>query len=264
MPWTVPPIVKQRPALTVGLGIFTFVLLAVDVIASHAIATKVSLYPGAPFHLDLNRLSLYPLFHQGLIHWALNYAAIFQPLSRFEVAHGTVYTGVTLNVLAVTAALQYSIVGILLFPNTHVVGLLGIVFSFAAYYAYKEHHTSPVLYTFKLQGREVLIPTLYAPFVFLVATVFLLPGSSFFGHLAGIGSGYLLALDKLKFMYPPSKIILWIEGKVAAAIALLDGLVVYYKEEDAIPQRGISYNPILNKDVESAATFSETNVLGTA
>lgn len=252
--------ISKYPALTVGLAIFTFVLLIIDLATSHALASKLSLYPGAPFHFDLNRLSFYPLFHQGFIHWVLNVVGLFTPMAIFERSHGTVYTGVTLNLLAVTAALQYCIVGSLLCPNTHVIGLSGIVFSFFSYIAYKEHELKPVIFTFKLSGREYSIPTLYSPFVFLVVTFILLPSSSLFGHLAGIGSGYLLGMDKLKILYPPSKIILFIEQKLQKPISLLDGIVVYYKEEDAIATRGVSYNPLLSQDVESAVNSDTLGV----
>lgn len=254
--WSYPNLstVSHYPALTVGISLFTFALLLVDLGTGHSLAHKFSLFPLAPIKFDLNRISFYLLFHQGLIHWALNVAGLFTPLSIFEKTHGTVYTGITLNLLAVTAALQYSLVGLLLFPHTHVIGLSGVVFSFFSFFAYKEHQLKPVIYTFKLQGREYSIPTLYSPFVALLVTLIILPGSSFFGHLAGISSGYLLAMDKLKILYPPSKVILWIENKLAGPIGLLDGVVVYYKEQDSVDARGISYTPILTQDEESGST----------
>lgn len=254
--WSYPNLstVSHYPALTVGISLFTFVLLLIDLGTGHSLAHKFSLFPLAPIKFDLNRISFYLLFHQGLIHWGLNIAGLFTPLSIFEKTHGTVYTGVTLNLLAVTAALQYSLVGLLLFPHTHVIGLSGVVFSFFSFFAYKEHQLKPVIYTFKLQGREYSIPTLYSPFVALLVTLIILPGSSFFGHLAGISSGYLLAMDKLKILYPPSKVILWIEDKLAGPIGLLDGIVVYYKEHDSVDARGISYTPILAQDEESGST----------
>lgn len=265
--WSYPNLstISQYPALTVGLSIFTFVLLLIDLGTNHSLAHKFSLSPLAPIKFDLNRLSFYLLFHQGLIHWALNVAGLFTPLSIFEQSHGTVYTGITLNLLAVTAALQYSLVGLLFFPHTHVIGLSGIVFSFFTFFAYKEHLSKPVIYTFKLLGREYSIPTLYSPLVALLVTFLLFPGSSFFGHLAGISSGYLLALDKLKILYPPSKIILWIEDKLSGAIGLLDGIVIYYREDESAENRGVSYTPILSQDVELGAQYGGSgHVLGLA
>lgn len=244
--------IATYPALTVGLCIFTFVLLLADTYAGTYLSHAVSLYPYAPAHFDMNRVSMYLLFHQGLFHWLFNIVALFTPLAMFERSHGTVYTGVTLNLMAVVAAVQYCVVGMLLYPETHVIGLSGVVFSFMSFYAYKEHQVHPVLYTFKFQGREISIPTLYSPILFLFVTVVLVPGSSFFGHLAGISTGYFLAMDYLKILYPPSKVILFIEEKLATPISWLDGVVTYYPEADAIEFRGVSYNPILTPVVETA------------
>jgi membrane associated rhomboid family serine protease len=244
--------ITQYPALTVGLSVFTFLLLVIDLCSNQALSQKFSLYPNAPFEFDLNRLSFYLLFHRGFTHWLLNVVGLFSPLAIFERTNGTVFTGVTLNVLAVTAGLQFCIVGKLLYPNTQVIGLSGVVFLFMSFMAYKEHHTTPVIYTFKYQGSEVSIPTLYSPFIFLIVCMVLIPGSSFWGHLAGISSGYLLALGYIKFLYPPLKAILFIERKLQTPINALRSLVVYYKEEEAIEQRGVSYNPLLSSDPESA------------
>lgn len=251
--------ITQYPALTVGLSIFTFLLLVIDLCFNQALSQKFSLHPNAPFEFDLNRLSFYLLFHRGFIHWLLNVIGLFTPLAIFERTHGTVFTGVTLNLLAVTAGLQFCVLGKILYPNTHVIGLSGIVFLFMSFMAYKEHHSTPVIYTFKFQGSEMSIPTLYSPFIVLIVCMVLIPGSSFWGHLAGISSGYLLALGYIKFLYPPLKVILFIERKLKAPIHLLRSLVVYYREEDAVEQRGVGYNPILSTDAES----SPNNVVST-
>lgn len=245
-PFTVPTIASllQYPALTVGLALFTLVLLVVDLVTGHFLAHKFSLYPNAPLEFDLNRLLFYLLFHQGALHWLFNVIGLFTPMALFERAHGTVHTGITLNLLAVTAGLQFCILGVALYPNTNVIGLSGVVFSFLSFYAFKEHQLQPVLHTFQFQGRQYSIPTLWAPVLLLVVTLVLFPASSFFGHLAGISLGYLLAMGKLTILYPPLKIVLWIEKKVAPAIALLDGVVTFVKEDDAVHHRGVAYTSI--------------------
>ncbi|KAK7682980.1 hypothetical protein QCA50_014013 [Cerrena zonata] len=48
--------------------------------------------------------------------------------------------------------------------------------------------------------------------------------------------------------------------KLEKPISLLDGIVVYYKEEDAIATRGVSYNPLLSQDVESAVNSDTLGV----
>ncbi|ODV80742.1 rhomboid protein 2 [Suhomyces tanzawaensis NRRL Y-17324] len=243
--------VNHYPALTVGLPIFTFILLLANV--GDWLSAVFSLYPGAPFKLDLNRLSFYILFHRSFLHWFLNCLALATPMAIFERTHGTVYTGVTLNLLAAVAGLQYCVVGLLFYPDTHVVGLSGVVFSFLSYVAVKEHQHRPV-YTYTFQSRTVSIPTLWTPLIFVTITAVLLPGSSLFGHLAGVSTGYLLGLGYLKVLYPPSKVILWIERKLAVPISKLDGLVVYYRELEAIESRGVTYTSLLVEDLEASAS----------
>lgn len=237
---------KSTPALSVGIIIFSFLFYAVYPSDS----TALILTPWAPYDLNLNALSFYIFPHVNLVHLALNLFALFPLLSRYEAKHGTVYTGVTLNVVAVVTALQYCLVGMLLWPNQAVGGLLGECFTFLTYYCFKEHVTTPVLYTFKVNGREALIPTLYFPFLNLFLIAVLMPLTSFFGHLAGIGAGYLLATDKINFMFPPLKVILFIEKKLAPGIEKLQRLVNYVKEEDAVNERGVSYQPIFSSDLE--------------
>ncbi|KAK6454271.1 uncharacterized protein RJT20DRAFT_57488 [Scheffersomyces xylosifermentans] len=250
--------IHSYPALTVGLALFTFILLLLDVSSQFVLSNKFSLYPGAIGQFDLNRVSFYPLFHIGLFHWLLNILSIFTPMAIFERTHGTVYTGITLNVIAVVAAIQFSLVGIFLYPQGHVVGLSGYAFTFFAWLAYKEHENQPKFVLYRNEGREVSIPTIIAPVVFLFLCALLIPGSSFWGHLFGLTTGYLLGMDYLKVLYPPSKVILWIESKVGFLISKLDGIVVYYKEEDAVHARGVSYTPILSEDIESATTAVNT------
>lgn len=242
---------KETPALTAGLPIFTFFLLVVDLVTSHSLLEMFSLYPGAILAFDLNRLSFYLLFHKDIIHWALNIFALWTPLSIYERTHGTVNTGITLNLLAVVTGLQFSLVGYFLFPEMHVVGLSGVVFLFLAFTAYKEHFLTPVIYTLRVQGREVLIPTLYSPLLFVIVCAILLPASSIWGHLFGVFAGYLLGMDRLAFMFPPLKVVLWIEDKLSGAIGLLDGLVLFIREVDAVSIRGFSYAPIFSADPEA-------------
>ncbi|CUM66070.1 uncharacterized protein PRCAT00003724001 [Priceomyces carsonii] len=252
---------SKYPALSVGLTLFTFILLILDFITLHALSHTLSLYPYAPLKFDLNRLSFYCVVHQGLLHWLFNAVGLFPLISMFERTHGTVYTGITLNLLAVTAGLQYCIVGLLLYPNTHIIGISGIIFLFISYFAYKEYQFRPYIYSFQLSGREVKIPTLYSPFAALIICKILIPSSSFFGHLAGISSGFLLGHGYLRILYPPSKVILYIESKVSRGILSLEGLVTYYPETEAINTRGVSYNPILSLDAESALGNQPTTIL---
>ncbi|SGZ47361.1 CIC11C00000001178 [Sungouiella intermedia] len=241
---------KATPALSVGIIIFSTLFYMVYPPESKALL----LSPWSPYDLNLNAISFYIFPHVNIIHLTINLFCLFPLLSRYEKTHGTVYTGVTLNIVAVVTALQYALVGMLLYPNQHVGGLLGECFTFLTYYCYKEHVSMPVIYTFKYNGREVLIPTLYFPFVNLLVVTILVPSSALFGHLAGISTGYLLATDRINFMFPPLKVLMFIEKHLAKGIAKLQLLVDYIREEDAVNERGVTYRPIFSSDLELNAS----------
>lgn len=242
-------ILKVMPALSVGICIFSVLFYVIY----PAESTALVLYPTAPLDLNLNAISFYIFPHANLVHLVINLVALFPLLSRFEKAHGTVHTGVTLNLLAVAAALAYCVVGLLIFPSNGVAGLLGICFSFLTYYCHKEHVQTPILYRFNVAQHEVQIPTEYFPFINLFLIAILVPSTSFFGHLAGIGAGYLLSLDYLKVLYPPLKVVLFIERKLAPGINQLKRIVDFISEEDAVPERGLAYRPLFLSDLELAA-----------
>lgn len=256
--WELPTLatLKKYPALTVGYVIFTFLLLVADAATSGALSRTFALYPGAPLKFDLNRLSFYLLYHNGLFHWAFNMVALFTPMARFETTHGTIYTGITLNLITILAGLQYCIVGLFLYPNEYVVGSSGVVFTFYTYYSYKEHLLNPILHTLKFQGREIQIPTLYSPFLLLVVCAIFMPQSSIWGHLAGISTGYILVLGYMKVLYPPSKVALYIERKLSTGITHLGELVRYYRELELVDVRGQTYTSIFDEDTVTTTTES--------
>lgn len=256
----------EYPALTVGLTIFTFLLLLIDSSQGWVLSEKFSLYPDAPLDFDMNRLSFYLLFHTGLLHYILNIITVIPFLYTFEKKNGTIYTGVTLNIMTVVAGLQYCLVGHWLYPEEHIIGLSGIIFSFVSYYAYQEHFHSPIMYTFKINTQQVDIPTLLAPFIYLLFVTIVFSSSSFFGHLFAISAGYLLGLGYVNFMYPPQKIIQYIETKLAKPLSKLNKIVNWCYEEDSLTSRTKGYNPLFaGTDLEQppVPSFSEENVLGT-
>lgn len=238
------------PAFTVGFTIFAIGFFGFYPRDSDA----VILEPHAPLNLNLNAISFYIFPHLNVLHLLLNLVSLAPLLARYERSHGTVYTGVTMNILAVVAALQYCLVGLILYPTQHVAGLLGIVFSLLSYYCYKESHTHPSVYTFRARGNEFPIPTLYVPFLYLCLLALLFPNSSFFGHLAGISAGFLLATGKINFMFPPLKALQWIESKISPVINALHTIVVWTKESDAVDNRSVGYKPLLTGDLEQAAS----------
>lgn len=242
-------LLKRTPALSVGLCIFAVLFY----MALPADSTALVLYPDAPLKLNLNAISFYIFPHSNWIHLIVNLVSLFPLLSAFEKVQGTIRTGVTLNLLAVITALLYCIPGLILYPQDGVAGLLGIVFSFLTYFCEREHTTTPSIFLFKVAEREVSVPTQYFPFINLFLLALLIPSSSFFGHLAGIGVGYLLAFNYIEVLFPPLKALLFIESKLAVGIEKLKLLVDFVSEEDAVVSRGTAYAPLFSKDLEATS-----------
>lgn len=215
------------PALTIGLTIFLPFLYILNFFIS--INDHIALSPTDLFKLDLNRVSLYPLGHLSIFHVLMNVLALITPLSNFERRHGTVYTGVVLNLLAVSTAIPYCILGSVFIPNTKIIGASAWAFSFAGYFAYKESLIKP---TFQITPSHSL-PTLATPLIPLILIAIFVPGSSFFGHLFGLISGYALAYGYLAKLAPPSKVIEFIESKLDGLINLIPSMFIYYREVEA-------------------------------
>ncbi|SCU83226.1 LAMI_0C02454g1_1 [Lachancea mirantina] len=230
----------QRPsALASGLVIFLgFLYLLNSRVVD--IVVHVRLMPQALFSLELNRLSLYPLLHLSFLHYALNSISLFGPLSFFEKTHGTVYTGVILNLLAVFTALLYCVVGRILYPEVSVVGSSGWCFSFFAYIALKESQINPQQTYFS----RFSLPTIYTPVVLLVLTKIICPGSSFWGHFFGMCVGYGMAFKEnwVSKLVPPSALITKIETKLDRVINLIPFGIKYYREQEV--DRTVGYTSI--------------------
>lgn len=92
--------------------------------------------------------------------------------------------------------------------------------------AVKTYKTNPFF-----QLGDYKIPTWITPFVMVLFVSFLVPNTSFLGHVCGLAFGYgckcslslstetiadlcLGGLGYLKFLAPPEKILRWIEGKM--------------------------------------------------
>lgn len=238
----------KTPALSVGICIFSVLF---NLFLSKDSKTLV-LYPGTPLKLDLNTVSFYIFPHVNWIHLFVNLISLFPLLSVFERENGTIHTGITLNLLAVVTAIAYCIPGLLLYPEEGVAGLLAIFFSFLTYFCQKERAVTPVIFLFKIARHEVSVPTEYFQFVNLFVIAILIPSTSFFGHLAGIGAGYLLAFDYLRVLYPPLRIVQLIEVKLSGLILLINQIVNFILEEDALVKRGNGYSPILSTDLEAS------------
>ncbi|CCH45089.1 Rhomboid protein 2 [Wickerhamomyces ciferrii] len=146
--------------------------------------------------------------------------------------------------LAVATALPYSFLGVLLFPNTKVLG------------------ASLIKPTFQITPTYSL-PTIFTPFGPLILISIILPGSSFFGHLFGLIAGYALAFGYLGKLAPPSKVIEWIETKLDGLINLIPSIFIYYREVEAKNLReNTDYVSLLGQS-ESILPTTNPNVTST-
>ncbi|CDR44024.1 CYFA0S13e01794g1_1 [Cyberlindnera fabianii] len=240
------------PALSIGLPIFlTLIYIANFVVDINA---HISLSPSSLFNLDLNRLSFYQVGHLGLLHLLFNIFGLLPMICRFERTHGTVYTGVMLNLFAVFAAIPYCTIGYFL-TSASVLGSSGWFFSFLAYFAYEESKVKP---TIQLTPTHTF-PTLFIPFVTLLVIGILMPGSSLLGHLFGLLVGYAYSFGYMNKLVPPSWIIEKIEEKADGLIQLIPSMFIYYKEVDAKHIRQQSeyvsiFEPFTNTEASTGST----------
>lgn len=161
--------------------------------------------------LALHRTQTYPLIHAGFLHALFNAVALTPLLERFEAEHGTITSAAVLlgPLSQIPAAIYVMIERGLLRMNTPVLGSSIWVFMFLAVEAVKTYRTNP-----HFQLGTIQIPTWITPLVLVFFTTFLVPNTSFLGHLCGLAVGYLWALNYLNFLKPPEWILRWIEGKL--------------------------------------------------
>ncbi|QLG70732.1 hypothetical protein HG535_0A06740 [Zygotorulaspora mrakii] len=257
---------KPPSALSIGLMVFLPFLFLLNKLIP--INDKMSLSPKSIF--NLGRLSNYPLIHLSLTHLIFNMLALFGPLNIFEAQHGTVHTGVFLNLSALLSGLMYCIVGKLIYPDVSVAGASGWCFTLFGYFSVKESTVNP---RYEIRGTSYSFPTLYMPFVMLVFISLIIPGASFWGHLFGLLVGYFIGFKESLFskLMPPSWIIIKIEAKLDRLIKLIPSWVKYYKEEDMTGRSTTEYTSIFGTNLslplhttDHQTSNSSGRVLGTA
>ncbi|TVY20008.1 Rhomboid protein 2 [Lachnellula arida] len=160
---------------------------------------------------SMYRTNTFPLVHVGFFHALMNILALTPLLERFEAEYGTLTTlALFLGPLSTIPALLYTFIerGIL-GMNTTVLGASIWVFTLLAMEAVKTYKTNP---HFLLGTTQ--IPTWITPLVMVLFVSFLIPNTSFLGHICGLAFGYGWGLGYLKFLAPPEWALRWIEGKL--------------------------------------------------
>jgi len=157
------------------------------------------------------RTNTFPLVHAGFFHMFMNLLALTPLLERFEAEYGTLTTlALFLGPLSTIPALLYTFIERgLLGMNTAVLGASIWVFTLIAMEAVKTYKSNPY---FMLGTTQ--IPTWITPFVMVLFVSFLIPNTSFLGHVCGLLFGYGWGLGYLKFLAPPDWALRWIEGKL--------------------------------------------------
>ncbi|KAI8920519.1 hypothetical protein BC831DRAFT_479373, partial [Entophlyctis helioformis] len=147
-----------------------------------------------------------PFIHAHLLHLGLNLVALWSLSPRHERAVGSVQATYLTLMLAVSAGLCQALAALLSdrLLSTHgwltscSVGLSGYLFALLVVDCAEHREPRSLL--------SLRIPTALFPFVLVVATQFMIPSSSFVGHVGGLLAGHLYQSRLLGRLYtlPPS------------------------------------------------------------
>ncbi|KAK3677227.1 putative rhomboid protease [Recurvomyces mirabilis] len=159
----------------------------------------------------LYRLNTYPLLHKNLLHFTLNSLALIPLLERFESEHGTIVTFILFSgPFGLLPGGLYTLLERYIFRlNGAAIGASVWVFLLLASESIKTYRTNPYFAI-----GDVKIPTWVTPIAIILVINFLVPHTSFLGHLCGALVGYLWGLGYIKFLAPPEKILRFIESKL--------------------------------------------------
>lgn len=263
----VKPNGKPFCALTAGLAVFLTIVFLLEHVIS--LEDRMELSPEHMF--NLGRLANYPLIHLSWLHLFFNLISLMGPLNLFESQHGTIHTGVVLNLTAISAGLLYCIVGKLFFPDEGVAGASGWFFTLVGYFSWKASLANPRT---QLLQTQYHFPTALYPLILLLVITIFLPNASFWGHLSGLTIGYLIGSKEnvLNKLVPPSWIIKKIEEKLDVYIEKIPHFVKYYREVEMEGIDRADYSWLfepnvslpLHNDPPEQQTRGNGRVLGTA
>ncbi|GAB7356336.1 hypothetical protein MBLNU459_g7128t1 [Dothideomycetes sp. NU459] len=157
------------------------------------------------------RFNTFPFLHMGFFHTLINIIALTPLLERFEAENGSLpvlllFTG-PFGLLP--GALYTLLERFLLRGNTTVQGASIWVFLLLASESIKTWRANP---NFAIGTYS--IPTWTTPLILNLFISFIIPNTSFLGHLCGMAVGYLWGLGYIKFLVPSEKILRWIEAKL--------------------------------------------------
>ncbi|KAI1262007.1 Gaa1-like protein [Xylariaceae sp. FL1019] len=170
-----------------------------------------SLIPNEMGITTMYRVNTFPLIHLNFLHTLFNILALTPLLERFETEFGTLTSlALFFGPLTTIPALVYVVLERLVFQlNTPVMGASIWVFLLLGVEAIRTYKTNPHL----VIGTHH-VPTWTTPLFMVLVVEALIPGTSFIGHLCGVGTGYLFGLGYLKVLAPPEKALRWLEGRL--------------------------------------------------
>ncbi|KAI1147486.1 Gaa1-like protein [Nemania diffusa] len=166
------------------------------------------------------RVNAFPLIHQNLLHAIFNILALAPLLERFETEFGTLTSlALFFGPLTTIPAIVYVLLErFVLGGNVAVMGASLWVFLLLGMEGVRTYKTNPYL----VIGTHH-VPTWTTPLIMVLVVEALIPGTSFLGHLCGVGTGYLFGLGYLKFLAPPE----WILREIETRLNLLGRLPHY-------------------------------------
>ena len=157
------------------------------------------------------RLNTFLFLHLHFFHYLFNMLALVPLLERFEAEWGTLVTFLLFTgPFATIPGGVYVLIERFVFRgNVSIQGASLWVFLLLAYEAMKTYKSDPYF-----EIASVKIPTWTTPLILNLFVTFLIPRSSFTGHLCGLAVGYLWGTGYIRFLVPSEKILRWIENKL--------------------------------------------------
>lgn len=218
--------ILRPPAITTGLILFYVLLYSLGLLDSMILTSN------ALFHLDLNRLSFYPLVFVNFLHLLVG-VVVFTPLcAQFELACGTVRTGIVLNVAAVIPGVLDNIIVKLTGERIGTKSFCGTsswILLFSAFLSLN-CWSLPVI---PINRFIIGVPAWILP-VLLFAAITLVASDFWLIHLLALCMGFGLGTGHLGFLVDGTTgVVAWIESKIEPGINILRYIVRFVGELEA-------------------------------